>query len=176
MLDLDKLKRSDESEFKKLVDMYSHQILNTCFYTLGNRNDAEDTTQDVFKAIYSGIQSFKGDSKLKTWIYKITLNKCNEFIRKKRTHKRNGIQIEIGNAKNIESDFQPDIQFILKEEEINLWRAVQRLPEQQKTIVTLYALNQLSYQEIAESLDLSISAVESSLFRARTTLKKEMKP
>lgn len=166
------LKSRDESEFKKLFDLQAPKVLNMAFYILGNRQDAEDVTQEVFKSVFLGIENFKEEAGLHTWIYRITLNKCNEFLRKKNRMKRRGILLNLWDASHLSNNETPEILHILKEEEQRLWQSIQILPENQKTALVLFSMNDLSYHEIAAAMNLSHASVESLLFRARTTLKK----
>ena len=85
------LKKNDEKAFQVLVDLFSKKVYNTCIGMLQNREDAEDVTQDIFIAIHLNSKEFKEESSLSTWIYRITVNKCLEFIRKKSRKKRFGI-------------------------------------------------------------------------------------
>ena len=87
---IQRLKAGDQHSFKTVVDTYQNIIYNTCLGIVKNENDAEDLAQDVFIQVYQSIQSFKGDSKLLTWMYKIAISKCLDFERKKKRKKRFG--------------------------------------------------------------------------------------
>lgn len=171
MFNIGLLKAGSESEFKKLFESQGERILNTAFYLLGNTEDAEDITQEVFKSVFTGINSFKEEADIKTWIYRITINKCNEFVRKQNRKKRKGILLSLWNVEVIPTADTPEMAMILTEEEIQLWNLINKLPDKQRVALTLFALDELSYQEIANSMSLSVSAVESLLFRARNNLK-----
>jgi RNA polymerase sigma-70 factor (ECF subfamily) len=147
---------------------------------LQNLEDAQDVTQEIFITIHLNINEFKEESSLSTWIYRISVNKCLEFIRKKNRKKRSGIFRSIFSSdgeKAIEnhSDFMhPGIQLENKERSIILFRAIALLPEQQQTAYVLHKLEQVSYNEIADVMQVSLSAVESLLFRAKQNLKKHL--
>ena len=82
------LKSRSRASYSKLLDDFQLKVFATCLSFVPNREDAEDIAQDVFVEVFNSISKFKGQSKLSTWIYKITTNKCLEFIRKRNTKKR----------------------------------------------------------------------------------------
>lgn len=175
-----RLKKNDEIAFGFLVDLFSKKVYNTCIGMLQNLEDAQDVTQEIFITIHLNIKDFKEESSLSTWIYRISVNKCLEFIRKKNRKKRSGIFRSIFSAegeKSIEnhSDFShPGIQLENKERSIILFKAIGLLPEQQQTAYILHKVEQVSYNEIAVIMEVSLSAVESLLFRAKQNLKKHL--
>jgi len=172
MPNIELLRLGSEREFKKLFELQAPRILNTALYLLGNRQDAEDVTQEVFKSIVVGVAGFKAESSIQTWVYRITLNKCNEFLRTKNRKKRKGVMLSILDAQPIIIEESPELIHILKEAEWQIWQQIQGLPEKQRIAMTLFAMDDLSYQEIADVMKVSVSAIESLLFRARTQLKK----
>ena len=175
-----KLKKNDEIAFGFLVDLFSKKVYNTCIGMLQNLEDAQDVTQEIFITIHLNVKDFKEESSLSTWIYRISVNKCLEFIRKKNRKKRSGIFRSIFSAdgeKSIEnhSDFShPGIQLENKERSIILFKAIGLLPEQQQTAYILHKVEQVSYNEIAVIMEVSLSSVESLLFRAKQNLKKHL--
>jgi RNA polymerase sigma-70 factor (ECF subfamily) len=175
-----RLKQNDEKAFQLLVDLFSKKVYNTCIGMLQNREDAEDVTQEIFITIHININEFREESSLSTWIYRIALNKCLEFIRKKDRKKRSGIFKWIFSSdgeRAIEnhSDFMhPGIQLENQERAKVLFKAIELLPEQQKTAYILHKLEQVSYNEIASIMEVSLSSVESLLFRAKQNLKKHL--
>ncbi|WP_370003895.1 RNA polymerase sigma factor, partial [Winogradskyella sp.] len=82
------LQQKSTAAYSKLVDDFQQKVFGTCLSFVPNVEDAEDIAQDVFIEVFNSISKFKGESKLSTWIYRITTNKCLEFIRKKKTKKR----------------------------------------------------------------------------------------
>lgn len=175
-----RLKKNDEKAFQVLVDLFSKRVYNTCIGMLQNMEDAEDVTQEIFITIHLNIKEFKEESSLSTWIYRISVNKCLEFIRKKNRKKRSGIFKSIFSSdgdRAIEnhSDFMhPGIQLENQERAKIVFKAIDLLPEQQRTAYILHKIEQVSYQEIAEIMEVSLSAVESLLFRAKQNLKKHL--
>ena len=85
---INQLREGARSAYSQLLDDYEHKVFATCMSFVPNKEDAEDIGQEVFVEVFKSIQKFKGNSKLSTWIYRITTNKCLEFIRKRNTKKR----------------------------------------------------------------------------------------
>jgi RNA polymerase sigma factor (sigma-70 family) len=174
---IEELKRRNTAVFSQLIDDYQQKVFGTCISFVPNKEDAEDLVQEVFLEVYNSISKFKGNSKLSTWIYKITTNKCLEFIRKKNTKKRTGFLKPL-----FSEDFSIDKTnyftefnhpgFLLENKELNetLFKAINSLPENQASAFTLHKIDGKSYQEIAAITDKSVSSVESLMFRAKKNL------
>lgn len=175
-----RLKKNDEIAFQVLVGLYSKKVYNTCIGMLQNMEDAEDVSQEIFITIHLNIVKFKEESSLSTWIYRISVNKCLEFLRKKNRKKRSGIFRSIFSSDGVKaienhSDFMhPGIQLENQERAKILFKAIDLLPENQRTAYILHKIEQLSYTEIAQILSLSLSAVESLLFRGKQNLKQHL--
>jgi RNA polymerase sigma-70 factor (ECF subfamily) len=172
------LQAGDEQAFGLLVREFQAKVYNTCLGLLQNAEDAEDLCQEVFIAIYQSIGSFKGQSSLSTWIYKITVTRSLEFLRTKKRRKRFAFlqHLFTGDNTKIKTSlvhfYHPGVQLENKERASILFRAIDALPENQKTAFMLSKLEDLSYQEIAEVMNVSLASVESLLFRAKNNLKK----
>lgn len=174
---IQELKLKSTSAYSQLLDKFQQKVFSTCISFVPNREDAEDIAQDVFVEVFKSIDKFKGDSKLSTWIYRITTNKCLEFIRKKTTKKRFAfLQSITGNAIPIDkTDYftemnHPGILLENKELNVTLFKAINSLPENQTIVFTLHKIDGKSYQEIAEITNKSLSSVESIMFRAKKNL------
>lgn len=164
--------------FEQLVNIYEKKVLNMCWYLLQNKEEAEDATQDIFIAIYQSKHLFKGESQLSTWIHRITTNKCLEYIRKANRKKRFGIKVSIDESfLSIEnkSQLNPEEIWIERERSKAFYIAVQKLSENQRIAYSLHHFNDFSYKEISESMNLSLSAIESLIFRAKQHLIKQLK-
>lgn len=174
------LKEGNETAFKNLVDTFQEKVLNTCLGFVLNRHDAEDIVQDVFLEVFRSINNFRGDSKLSTWIYRITTTKCLEHIRAKKREKRKSFfQSLIGmheNADRIKAfDYDhPGVLLENKERSKTLFAAIEKLPENQRVAFTLHKIEGLSYQEITAIMETSLSSVESLMFRAKKNLQKTL--
>lgn len=171
-IDIVALQQGDARAYQELVKTYSKPIFNTCYYILQNREEAEDVTQDIFITVYQSVSLFKGDSKLSTWIYRIAINKCQELLRYKKRKKRFGIHIPIFDS-SIEVKIDGPDEILHQEERKKIfYKAISKLPENQQIAYTLYNMEDLSYQEIAASMELSLSAIESLIFRSKQNLRK----
>jgi len=174
------LKEGNEMAFKELVDTFQEKVLNTCLGFVPNKHDAEDIVQDVFIEVFRSIGKFRGDSKLSTWIYRISTTKCLEHIRAKKRQKRKSFfQSLIGMHENADRikvyDFNhPGVLLENQERAKVLYEAIEKLPENQRVAFTLHKLEGLSYQEITEIMETSLSSVESLMFRAKKNLKKSL--
>lgn len=163
--------------YAKLIDFYEQKVFATCISFLPNKEDAEDIAQEVFIEIFNSIHKFKGESKLSTWIYRITTNKCLEFIRKRNTKKRFAFLQSITNSKipldktNYFTEINhPGILMENKETNDILFRAINQLPEAQRVVFTLHKVDDKSHIEISEILQKSVSSIESLMFRAKKNL------
>lgn len=172
------LKRQDQTAFKELVQQFSRRVYNTSLGILQNGEDAEDISQEVFIEVFQSIHQFKGESKLSTWIYRIAVTKSIEFIRRKNRKKRFafvqslfGMESELPSKDHVHF-YHPGVQLENKERAAVLFRAIDQLPENQKTAFTLHKLENLSYAEITEVMHVSLSSVESLMFRAKKNLQK----
>lgn len=144
---------------------------------LQNAEDAEDVTQEVFVQVYESVQQFKGDSKFSTWLYRIAVTKSLDHLRKKKRKKRFAFIQSLFGANEEEVKHTPDfnhpgVNMENKEHAAALFTALSKLPDNQKAAFTLHKLEGLSYQEIAEALDTSVSSVESLMHRAKGNLRK----
>jgi RNA polymerase sigma-70 factor (ECF subfamily) len=173
------LKNKDSSAYSQLLDDFQQKVFSTCISFVPNKEDAEDIAQDVFIEVFKSISKFKGDSKLSTWIYRITTNKCLEFIRKKNTKKRfaflesiTGNAIPIDKTNYFTEMNHPGILLVNKELNAALFKAINSLPENQSIVFTLHKIDGKSYQEVAEITKRSLSSVESIMFRAKKNLQK----
>lgn len=166
------------TDFKNLYNQYHVLVYNVALHYLQNIEDAEEITQDVFVQLHQSLHSFQNNSTLKTWIYRITINKCLDFIKHKKSKKRFFI---FGNKSDSEfemqkiSDFEhPGILLENKENAEVLFRVINELSENQKTAFVLSKIEGLSNPEIAAVMEVSVSSVESLVFRAKTTLKDKL--
>ena len=173
------LREGTNQAYVQLLDEYQQKVFGTCISFVPNQEDAEDIAQEVFVEVFNSIGKFKGDSKLSTWVYRIATNKCLEFIRKKNTKKRFGfMQSLLGNGTPIDrssyfTEFNhPGIQLENKEKSEILFAAINQLPETQRIVYTLNKIDDLSYQEVSEITNKSVSSIESLLFRAKKNLQK----
>lgn len=171
---------NDSKTCTAFVKQYSSKVYNTCLGILQNKEDAEEVTQDVFLKVIDAIHTFDGSSSLSTWIYRIAVNKSLDFLRSK---KRKSYWSKFVNffddgqeiSHNVSDFVHPGVQLEQKENAALLFKAIEKLPERQKVAFILHKLEDLSYQEIADTMEISPSAVDSLLSRAKTNLKQQLK-
>jgi RNA polymerase sigma-70 factor (ECF subfamily) len=168
----------DAAAFRQLVTAYQARVYNTAISILQNAEDAEDITQEVFIQVFQSIHQFKEDAKLSTWLYRITVNKSLACIRKRQTQKRFGFLTSLLGTEDIPHSasetpfYHPNVALEGKELSAILFKAIYQLPDNQRIAFILHKIEQLSYQEIAEVMEVSVSSVESLMFRAKQNLQK----
>ena len=174
------VKGRDRIAFKTLVETWQDMVYNTALGILQSAEDAEDVSQEVFMQVYESISSFKGESKFSTWLYRITITKTTDHIRKKKRKKRFAfIQSLYGKNDDHIIDppdfFHPGIHLENKENGAVLFKAIDQLLPNQKTAFILSKTENLSYREIGEIMNLSDAAVDALLQRAKDKLKNLLK-
>ncbi|MGB0390667.1 MAG: RNA polymerase sigma factor [Salibacteraceae bacterium] len=166
------------TDFNSIYLKHSELVYNLSLNYLHSKEDAEEITQDVFVKVFHELSNFRGESKLKTWIYRITINACLDKIKSaQRRNKLNFLRyISDGFVSVQPLEFNhPGIQLEQKEATERILIEIQKLPEKQQTAIILKSIEGLSQKEIAEIMDLSEKAVESLLSRARAKLKLNLK-
>ncbi|MBU6341692.1 MAG: RNA polymerase sigma factor [Bacteroidetes bacterium] len=171
---LELLLENDATGYRALVERYGTFVYNIVLGILQHTNDAEDVTQEVFLQVFQSIQQFKGNSKLSTWIYRIAVTKSLEMLRHQKRKKRFGHVQSIHETRTSEAPHfvHPGVLMEQQENARFLFRAIEQLPEKQKTAFLLHKMEDMPYAEIASVMDLSIPAIESLLFRAKQQLRK----
>lgn len=174
---INKLKKGDQSGFTEAMDLYQDMVYNTSISIVQNADDADDITQEVFVQVYLSINSFKGESKFSTWLYRITISKALDHEKKKKRKKRSGlVQSLFGGSDNETThpvEFNhPGVQLEKKERAAELFNALKQLPDKQRIAFTLNKIEGQSYQEVADIMNTSLFAVESLMGRAKNNLKK----
>ncbi|MCF6240340.1 MAG: sigma-70 family RNA polymerase sigma factor [Bacteroidales bacterium] len=176
------IEKDKSSGFKFLVNKYQRLVVNTCYGFVHNQADAEDIAQDVFIEVYRSIKRFRKQSKLSTWLYRIAVNKSLNHLRdnKKNTWLKS-LDIlfdDDSNTKTLEPEDSknnmPDKITENKETGNYIYKAINTLPDNQKIAFTLNKYEDLSYKEIADVMELSLSSIESLIFRAKKNLQKKL--
>lgn len=160
----------DGSTFRTLVIKHKEKVRNLVFITLGDAEYVDDISQDVFISVYHKLGEFRFESKFTTWLYRITVNKCRDYLRKKKVR---SIFVPIG-----DSDREyPTGPFSENIDIPNLVRnAIDKLPEKLKVPLVMRDIEGLSYKEIADSLNTEVGTIKSRIFRARENLKFILEP
>ncbi|KAA3615850.1 MAG: RNA polymerase sigma factor [Calditrichaeota bacterium] len=165
-------------DFRSIVEAHQEKVRNTCFRFVKNKEDADDVAQEVFIQVYESLTHFREEAELSTWIYRIAVNKSLDFIRKKKRKKRFAQLTSLFgfNEDNEEiilpADDNPQQDIEQKERKLVLDSALEQLPENQRTAITLSKYEGFSNKEIAEIMAMSISAVEALMHRAKKNLQK----
>ncbi|HEX8516104.1 MAG TPA: RNA polymerase sigma factor [Bacteroidia bacterium] len=165
--------------FNEIYEQYKDKVFNITMGYVQNPEDAEDITQDVFVEVHRSLCKFEGRSSLSTWIYRIAINRSLDLIKSRKRKKRfafiTSIFEEAVPGKNELSDFHhPGIALENKENAALLFKEIQSLPENQKTAFLLSKVEGLKNSEISEIMQLSVSSVESLLFRSKQNLQKQL--
>jgi len=170
-----KLKAGDEPAFEQLVDDYGKKIYSTALRILGDADAAQDASQDVFLKIYGAAASFKGNSALSTWIYRITVNVCLDSKRRQRRLKLytppDGGEDEDPQARLPDPSPRPDEAYESRETRAEILDALKMLDDDQRTAVVLRDIQGLSYIEAAEAMGCAEGTFKSRLSRARGNLR-----
>lgn len=169
----------DADAFEQLVLTYQTPIYNLCLRMTGNPEDAADLSQESFLKAWRSLGSFQFESSFSTWLYRLASNTCLDYLRSIKRHPKVSLTVEDSDGETQMMDFPdtaptPEDAAISKEENELLSRAMQELDEQQRQILTLRVVNDLSYAEIAEILSIKEGTVKSRLARTRDALRKKL--
>ena len=171
---IEELKKGSPEAFQALVEQYSHDVISTCYSFVNSREDAEDVAQEVFLEVYKSIRQFRKDADLNTWIYRISINKSLDFLRKQKRKKRIADLRGLFLFQNRPSS-SPHQQLEEKERREILQEQIGLLAENQRIAIVLSQYDRLSNKQIAQIMETSESAVESLLHRAKVNLHKNLR-
>ncbi len=160
----------DESTFNTLVQRHKEKVRNIIYITLNNHDLVDDIAQEVFLTVYKNLNNFRFESQFTTWLYRITVNKCKDYLRK----------MKIRNIFSPIKDSEEELGYTIHPENMDIseivQKAIAKLPEKLRVPLLLKDIEGLSYQEIAESVQCEIGTVKSRIFRAREGLRELLKP
>lgn len=173
-----RLKNGDEESFRIVVDRFQKKVLNNCYRIVCNRETAEDLTQEVFIEVFRSVNMFREESAFSTWVYRIAVSKSLDYLKSQKRKKRFAVVKSIfdpgminENPKTSESGNPGNI--LDNEERIKvLASALDKLSENQRIAFTLSKYDEMSIKDISEVLGVSVSSVESLIYRAKTKLRK----
>jgi RNA polymerase sigma-70 factor (ECF subfamily) len=177
---VDGIINQNKKAIQYLVDYYQKDVIKTAYYFVANMEDAEDLSQEVFLEIFRSISRFKKKSSLSTWIYRITVNKSLDHLRKQKRKKilqqmRTFMQVSNDGTIKHNNELQTvDTINDDKEKRKIFDTAVNSLPENQKIAFILNKYDEMAYKEIAEIMNLSLSSVESLIHRAKLNLQNKL--
>src|SRR6266436_5991151 len=170
--------RGDTGAFERLIERHQALVAGTVARMLGSNSDVEDIAQQVFIRVWKSARRYVPRAKFTTWLLKIARNLV--FNEMRRTKRRAHVPLQIEpEADEIplrdEATATPDATLLQAELQAAIEKAITLLPETQRMAIVLRRYEELSYEEIADVLDLSVPAVKSLLFRARTELRERLK-
>jgi len=159
----------DTAAFDEIMIRYERHIYRVCYRFVENRDDALDLAQDVFVKAFEHLATFRRESSLKTWLYRIAINHCLNHVKK---HSQQFVEVT-----EFTSSIPPSVQRQLEDQEQreHFRRLMKRLPPKQKAILELRVNEQLSYEEIAQISGRSVSTIKASVFFALDKLRKFVK-
>jgi RNA polymerase sigma-70 factor (ECF subfamily) len=170
--------------FDEIFQCYHSMVFNLTLRILGDREEALDVSQEVFFAVFRKLHRFRGESSLKTWIYRIAINRASNRCRWWKRFRRSGT-VSLDDHLNRDDDRTlldslesagntPEEALMLQEKHLEIERSLLRLPIQQRVVVVMRDIQGLSYEEIAESLQVSLGTVKSRIARGREELKSRL--
>lgn len=167
----------DATAFEELVALFDKKIYNYCYRMTNNADDAEDLTQEVFIKVYRNLKSFRRDSKFSTWIYRIAYNTCIDNHRKRRLKL---LPLNRGDDEQQDIDIPspnplPEDQVISGEQYDIIKECIAQLKLEYKSVIILRDIQNYSYQEIADILNIPMGTVKSNISRARAQLRNALK-
>lgn len=176
---IEAFREGNEKAFEEIVRRYQRQVANIIYLTLGNREEVDDLSQEVFVRVYRSLGRFEYDSSLYSWIYRIAVNLCIDEIRKKKIRKL--IPLDFLTEKRFEAEKRArgvttaSDELLQKEKREIIQNALGHLSLIHRTVILLREYQDLSYDEIAKTLRISPQAVKSRIFRAREELRELLK-
>ena len=174
---IDRFKNGDNSAFGEIVLKYQNKTYNLCRHMLASRQDAEDAAQEVFLKAYQALPRFQPEAALYTWLYRIAVNTCLDYKRIPILESLFGTsqEGEFLIHDRASDDPSPEALYQSKEIDIGLRKSLGKLSPKLRAIIILKEMEDLSYEEIAETIGISMGTVKSRIARAREELKKLMK-
>ena len=176
-------KRGDRAAFAELVEKYKQPLMNFVFRSMRDEIEAEDLAQNVFLQAWKSRRRYRQTAKLSTWLFTIARNLCLNEIRRRSRHPAESIEESHAEHEDQprqqyedKSQIAPPEKLLHSELAQKIEEALAGLPENQRTAILLCRQDELSYEEIAEVLDCSLSATKSLIHRGRETLKEKLKP
>ncbi len=168
---LQRVKESDTRAFSALVDRYKVKLFNLLYRMLQNREEAEDILQETFLRVFREKESYDPSYAFSTWIYTIALNLCRNQLKRRKRFRFFGMDL-------IKDDRRYAVETRVQSDGLSstLDRAIASLPVKYRTVFVLREVNQLSYEEMAESLSVPLGTVKSRVNRARLMLRDKLKP
>jgi len=179
-----RLKARDEQAFNEIVRTYGDKVFNLVFRMLGSRAEAEDVAQEVFITVFKEVDSFRGEAKFSTWLFRVAANQCKNRIKYLARRATDGEDISEGPEARLADSGRaplqahidaPDVIIEAAQLEQLMQRAIAGLDEEQRLLIVLRDVEELSYDEIMEITGLPEGTIKSRLHRARLVLKEVLR-
>lgn len=161
----------DKQAYAHIIDNYKNQLYATILRMTKNPQDAQDLVQDAFIKVYRNLEKYDASGSFSSWLYRVAINHCMDEFRKKRYSMT---QIEIDEERVVEPN-HPELVFLKKEKSRQLERLIGTLPEDERLIILLRYVNEISYEEIGEVMDMPLSTVRNKLHRAKKKMRETVK-
>ncbi len=168
---IQKIIKGDTNRYSVLVHRYSDQVYKLAISIVKNESDAAEITQETFIKVYQNLSKYRGESKFSTFLYRVCYNTSLNFIKKEKKHFHQEIQESVIEIKQIHDGY---FNLIKKEQQHYLKKALNNLKTDESLLLTLFYLDELSYNEIVEITGFSLSNVKVKLHRAKNHLAVEM--
>jgi RNA polymerase sigma-70 factor (ECF subfamily) len=176
-----RVQRGDSAAFDLLVRKYQHRIVALIGRYVADWSECQDVAQETFLRAYRALGNFRGDAQFYTWLHRIAVNTAkNHLVAHNRRPPTD--DIDVGDAEQFESGLRlrdndtPERELMRQQMEQTVMRAVEALPDELRTAITLREVDGLSYEEIAQKMDCPIGTVRSRIFRAREAIDLELRP
>ena len=181
---ISRLRARELDAFEELVAEFERPVFSLCLRLLGDAEEARDAAQETFLKVYRGLGSFRGEAGLKTWIYRIAINQAmNQRRWWRRRHRDDTISLELTRGQGETTlghllpggAASPEAQAISSERERSIMRALGEIKPEYRIALVLREIEELSYEEIAQTLSISIGTVKSRIARGREELRRRVK-
>ena len=169
-----------QGDYRRLYDRYKDRVYNVCFRITGNPSDALDASQETFGIVFRRIAEFRFESRFSSWVYRIAVNASIDVRRRARSRRLASLDaLQDGNAQHYDPTDRADMPSVSasrRELEDEVQRAISRLSPKLRAIIVLRYTQNLSYEEVSETLRISLGTVKSRLARAHEALDRELTP
>jgi RNA polymerase sigma factor (sigma-70 family) len=161
----------DKQIYAHIINKYKNPLYATILRMTKNPHDAQDLVQEAFIKVYQQLVKYDNTGSFSSWLYRVAINHCMDEFRKKRYKMK---QVEIDEGTVVNPDY-PEVIFLKKEKSRQVERLIATLPEDERMIILLRYVNELSYQEISELVEAPLSTVRNKLHRAKKKMRETVK-
>ena len=178
---VERVQRGDKNAFNLLVKKYQHKVVNLVARYVNNPGDVPDVAQEAFIKAYRALPTFRGESAFYTWLYRISVNTAKNYLTSQgRRPPSSDVEADeaeyYGGGEALQEVATPENLALTDEIKRTVFAAIEALPEDLRTAITLREMEGLSYEEIAEIMDCPVGTVRSRIFRAREAIDKKLQP